>query len=72
MYSIVEKSRIDQDVEIRKYFEPYASINCKICRGTAKVGWLEYLNGEKYGAYQVCQCVTDNIRKIQELKEVVN
>ena len=68
----VTRSRIDQDLEIRLNFEPYATIGCKVCHGTAKKGWLEYLGGERYGAYEICECVMKNIRKIKEGEEVVN
>ena len=67
----MNKTRIDQEAEIRFYFEPYANKGCKECFGTAKAGWLEYLGDVKISQYKICNCVMKNIKKEQK-KEVVN
>ena len=67
----MNKTRIDQEAEIRFYFEPYANKGCKECFGTAKKSWISYLGGEKYNAYQICDCVMKNIKKTRK-KEIVN
>ena len=74
----MNKSRIDQDAEIRFYFEPYANKGCKECFGTAKAGWLEYLGDVKISQYKICNCVMKNIKNLayrqagKQKKEVVN
>ena len=68
--TVMTKPRLEQDTEFRINFEPYAKSNCKVCHGTAKKVWREYLNGEYYGAYEICDCVLKNINK--EKKQLVN
>ena len=59
--------REEQHIQIKEFFEPYATIGCKDCWGTAKFGWVE-----DEGRYRLCDCVLKNIEKIKAKEELVN
>jgi len=52
----LNKTRDEQEEEIRKYFQPFADPNCKICFGTGKQHWHQDLR-----QYVICECVMINI-----------
>ena len=65
-------NREEQDAQFRDVISHYATISCKICHGTGKSHWIEYMGDMHLAQYEVCQCVTNNIQKIKDAEEVVN
>lgn len=60
----INKTREEQDKEIREYFKPYANEDCKVCFGVGQRGWLVDL-----GQYLICECVMRNIELEKRIKE---
>jgi len=63
----LNKTRDEQDQEIRNYFRPFADSNCKICLGVGHRGWMMEL-----AQYIICECVMINIEKTKKKQEVIN
>lgn len=60
----LDKTRDEQEEEIKTYFKPYADENCKICFGTGKRGWHTDLR-----QYIICECVLMNIEAEKQRME---